>query len=285
MDIVINEFSLDGDFHTIDDFLNSLFEIIRVELVMEEHSLNLLKHYDFYSSLVTKNHTLQDILQDNSYKTRSEVRKFKALLNNLINNPPFWNDSQKHSNKNQYNCEYTDKTFDYSLAEACERDQMVLSFSHDNFKETSIKIRKNSHEMKLHNIFTSRGLLDILYNENMIEPTYYCQNWFINSKISTEYLEKEYGFDSLEKEEINIFVSRLKLFEQLSWNEISSYDGLDFKTYKANADKNWFKGPNYSGKTIYKFRANDKLRCFGYKENEIMYVLRFERDHKHSDHG
>lgn len=285
MDLVINEFSLDGNFNTVDDFLDSLIDVIKIEKVMNRNSLNLLKHHDFYCSQVTSNHTLLEIFNDNSYRTRPEIRRLKIIMSKLINEPPYWNDSQKHSDEDYYYCEYTDKNCNYSLAEACERDQMVLSFLHENFREPSIKIKKNSDEINLYNIFNYRKLLDVLYDKEAIDSTCYCMSWFIDSKISTEYLEEEYGFNSLEKGETDIFIASLKLFDQLSWKDISTHDGLDFKPYKARNNKNWFKGSFYSSKSIYKFRANEKLRCFGYKENEIMYILRFERDHKNSDHG
>ncbi|WP_373031749.1 hypothetical protein, partial [Sulfurovum sp.] len=60
--------------------------------------------------------------------------------------------------------------------------------------------------------------------------------------------------------------------------EISASDGIEYKKYN-----NTLSG--FTGIDIYKFRINQKYRCFGYRKGEIFYVLHFETDHKLSDRG
>ncbi|GAQ17860.1 hypothetical protein OPHB3_1797 [Oceanobacillus picturae] len=285
MELVINEFSLEGHFNSIDDFLDSLIDVIKIETIMKKTSLKLLKHYELYSSLVTKELTLHEILLDNNIRTRPEIRKFKRLLSTLINDPPYWNDDQRHGSSNNYYCDYTEKTHGYSLAEACERDRIVLSFLHNKFKEPDIKIKKNLDEVTLLNIYNPRDLLDFLYEMELIDSYSYCLYWFKDSKISMDLLDEDYGFSSLQKHETKIFISAMKLFDELSWDDIPNHEGLQYKQYQPSSNEDWFRNSAYNDKQIFKFRANQKLRCFGFREDNIMYILRFETDHKISDHG
>ncbi|MEK5136363.1 hypothetical protein NST71_00340 [Priestia sp. FSL W8-1185] len=285
MELIINEFSLQGHFNSIDDFLDSLINIIKIETIMKKSSLKLLKHYELYSSPITKELTLHDILLDNNIRTRPEIRKFKRLLSTLINDPPFWNDDQRHGSNNNYYCDYTEKTNGYSLAEACERDRIVLSFQHNKFKEPDILMKKDSDEITLINIYNPRDLLDFLYEKELIDSYSYCLYWFKDSKISMDLLEEEYGFNSLQKHEKKIFISAVKLFDQLSWDDIPNHEGLKYKQYQPSPNEDWFRNSKYSDKQILKFRASQKLRCYGFREGNIFNILRFETDHKISDYG
>mgnify|MGYP001463916136 CR=1 FL=1 len=44
MELDINEFSLEGHFKSIDDFLDSLIDVIKIENIMQKTSLKLVKH-------------------------------------------------------------------------------------------------------------------------------------------------------------------------------------------------------------------------------------------------
>ena len=70
-----------------------------------------------------------------------------------------------------------------------------------------------------------------------------------------------------------------------NWIAIATDKGLDYKTYNKNkkskryfSDEQWKKG-------IKKFRITQRNRCFGYVNNGIFYVLRFDLDHELSDVG
>ncbi|KPV58169.1 hypothetical protein QJ48_18180 [Paenibacillus sp. A3] len=81
-------------------------------------------------------------------------------------------------------------------------------------------------------------------------------------------------------------MSSFEFFVELSWDDIGRSDGLQYKPYSPSSKHNdWFRNSPYTGKDIYKFRTSQKYRCFGFRENEVFFVLRFERDHEYSDNG
>ncbi len=51
------------------------------------------------------------------------------------------------------------------------------------------------------------------------------------------------------------------------------------------SQRNWYNGSMYRDKQIMKFRASSLLRVHGYRKGDRFRVLRFEIDHKQSDHG
>ena len=55
-------------------------------------------------------------------------------------------------------------------------------------------------------------------------------------------------------------------------------DGKNKKSKRYFSDEQWKKG-------IKKFRITQRNRCFGYVNNGIFYVLRFDLDHELSDVG
>lgn len=82
-----------------------------------------------------------------------------------------------------------------------------------------------------------------------------------------------------------MFKSTFGKFESLSWQQIATDDGLDYKEFSKNkktsayfSDDEWCYG-------IHKFRIDQKIRCFGNTINGIFHVLRFDLDHKLSDLG
>ncbi|PAD85752.1 hypothetical protein CHH55_21940 [Niallia circulans] len=283
MEVLLNELSLEGQFSTIDDFLISLREMIVVQKIMDKGQIKLLKHYNLMNEQVTKTHTLHEILTDNSVKTTNEIRRFKMYLKRLLSEPSFWHENQIHNNTDSYVCTFTEKINDYSLAEACERDRKVFSFKNNRFIDDIIEINKNNTKIDLLNFHNRHLLCDILFESGIINELEYCEFQF-SQNLSFKYIEEEYSFNILTFEEKKMFISTFSMFTKMSWDDILVNDGLEYKQYDPSKN-NWFKNSPYEDKKIYKFRTSQKCRCFGYRENDIFYVLRFERDHKISDNG
>ena len=128
MEIVLNELSLDGQFASIPSFFDSLLSMIKVQKIIESADATLLRHHDLYARPVTQQHTLHQIITDNSIKTTPNVRVFKRLLIDLMKDRPFWTEDQRHDTNDRYTCDFDIAPFGHSLAEACERDKVILSF-------------------------------------------------------------------------------------------------------------------------------------------------------------
>lgn len=289
MDIIINEQSLDGQFETVDDFLESLVPMLKIHKLIEEtDNVALLRHHELYMRSVTQRDTLYDVMKDNRSRTSSEIRAFKQIIQKLTSEEPFWSLSPLHSNRDHYvHLGHASlPPYGHCLAEACERDRIVISFQHNSYKEDSLEILKNNSSIVIINITDQIQLSELLLENQLITHSSYCKFRFDPRKLAFNLLDIEFGFDTLERDELKAFISSFKTFYELSWDEIVKSDGLQYKAYSPSSkEDDWFRHSSHESKNIYKFRVSSKYRCFGIREGDTFFVLRFETTHKHSDKG
>lgn len=151
MDILINELSLTGQFDSVEQFVtNALHPLISL-LNEVDYSHDLLyKRYDFYNTSVTKTNTIHDVLIGSISRQYDEIRKFKIRISHLFDNP-YWEDNRRHSSTCKYL--YNGKNVcEQSIAEACERDKIIISFIHPDFSLTELPIIKESEKIVLDNL-------------------------------------------------------------------------------------------------------------------------------------
>jgi len=163
MEIFVNELSLDGQFNSVEHFVNTgLMPFIRVFNEIDRKSNLLYKKYDFYKSKITSRLTYGDIWEkhmDNPYK-HEEIRKFYKLLEKLV---PYCEDDFKHS----ANCVYLfngNNICGSSLAEAYERDEIVISFIHSSFSNFKLQISKNNNIKIIYNLFQIEHYIEVAFN-------------------------------------------------------------------------------------------------------------------------
>lgn len=130
-----------------------------------------------------------------------------------------------------------------------------------------------------------------------IEGRYPARSWidiydFFNygydgTRLNCSSLEREYGFDDFEKNEICDCIRTFDKFVQLEdWNVVFQNKVLVYKRYLSSAQgKNWFLTSKYSDQQIDKFHCVNPKRCFRHRNNGIFYILRMERDYSISDNG
>jgi len=272
MEVLINELSLSGQFKNEDEFLDSFDSVLKMIKLIDRLNFSLLKEYSFFQSAVTVHSKLDDFL-----KLRTDrARKMKQFLLKLAYSPPYWNENQRHNCFDTYSYNLSN-ICNTSLAESCERDSIVLSFLHNDFLKNNLVVQKNANDMDVYNLIDKYHFLEYMLSISHIEPLKYCQLKFENSNLNFSYLENDYGFNLLEtSQQVDEFITSFKQFVQMSWRDIISSDGLQYKRYN---------GREFGNKTIYKFRITQKYRCFGYREGNEFFVLRFEIDHKMSDNG
>lgn len=282
MEILLNELSLNGQFRNEDEFFDNLDKVLENIKVLEILNFSILKEYSLFNSKVTDNYKFIDFLKIGT----DRARKFKSVLAKLAQNPPFWNTEQRH------NCLKDKYIFNEvnicgsSLAESSQRDRIILSFNHDNFKYPWCTIYKNSSEINIYNIITKDSFLEYLIEKSLINPLSYCQSKYTYSKLNFDLINEGFGFDSLETpQQIKEFLNSFELFHRGSWEEILKSDGFEFKPYSPSKKDNWFRNTDFKERKIYKFRVSQKYRCFGYRYKEIFFILRFEISHEISDNG
>jgi len=278
MEILVNELSLNGQFSSVDYFIKfGLIPFVKVLNDIEPQSNSLYKKYDFYQAKITPHHTIHNTLTGNISRQYDEIRKFKSQLAKLFDNP-YWEDNPKYS----ANCIYLyngNNVCNSSLAEACERDKIIVSFYHNDFKTIQLSVFKNKYKIEIDNLFEQGHFAQIAYQRNLMSFEIYCSKIFSNSKLNFSKIDSKKGFSLIRKEEESLFYDGFRKFTSLSWQQIFVDDALDYKEYN---NKNYFK--NIKEK-IYKFRISQKYRCFGYVENSTFFVLQFDLEHKLSDLG
>jgi hypothetical protein len=292
MEILINENSLNGQFESVEDFikiglrpfigvLKTIFENYKTDL----ESNSLYKSSTFYNTKITsKEDTFNDIWKLDDFYKYEELRKFNSLLEKLYNKD--WDDEPMHNIENNY--WYNNKNVSCtSLAEAYERDKVIISFHNGGFQCEKISVYRikiqPQREVKLCNLLKPEDFTNMLnerYTWGNKPFSNYCKDFFSKTKLNFSKIYSKNGFDLLVKEsDQKLHFDKFKIFSELSWDEIKEHKGLNYKEYKD------IKGYFNENKTIDKFRITEKYRCFGYREGDLFYVLRFDLTHKLSDDG
>lgn len=125
----------------------------------------------------------------------------------------------------------------------------------------------------------------LVWKEGELSLKRYITTRFSGGKFDFSLIDDTHGFSLIDDENQNEFIDSFRKFKELDWNAIATDNGLDYKTYNKNkkskryfSDEQWKKG-------IKKFRITQRNRCFGYVDNGVFYVLRFDLDHELSDVG
>ena len=283
--IYLNELSLDGQFGNLEDFLEACLPLMKCLKFVKQNQGAVYKHSTFYRQKITQNMVWNDLRGVRNDK----ARRLKSLLLSTTDNPPFW-DVQENLSQDlnaQYIMDGEDVTAT-SVAEAAEENAVLLSFLHEKYKNRTLCVRKDGAVLQnIESAVTLDYLSEKLWNKQQIGIREYLCARYEGTRLNFSKMEKKYGFEEFEKEELR---DCLQTFEKFvaseSWDEIVKDRGLYYKRYSPGSDDyDWFRKEEYQGKEIYKFRCGNPKRCFGYRERDVFYVLRMERDHKISDHG
>ncbi|GAB6010868.1 hypothetical protein [Viscerimonas tarda] len=180
MEILINELSLIGQFTTAEQFVKDALLPLSSLLKEIDTTSNLLyKKQDLWSYPVTASNTLHDILIK---RGSDEVTRFKSLLSNLINDP-YWESVQEHSVEIIYICNGRTVT-GYSLAEACERDKIVISFVESIYSTSTLQVIKGIDEIELNNLFAKEDYIELSFRRRIIPYAEYFEWNFANGRCS-----------------------------------------------------------------------------------------------------
>ena len=171
MEVVFNDYSVDAQFSSVEEFVDTLVDkTIPILQTLSGRGDLLLKAYNSYSRVITDQVTLYDFLISSKFRGFPEAQKLKSLLSNLISDP-FWESDSKTEVDAKYCCEFTgsfDGTCPNCFSEALERDRLLLSAEHTNFKTDEIEIQKNAELRKIYNFFNKKNAFKILFLNNCI---------------------------------------------------------------------------------------------------------------------
>lgn len=179
MEILINELSLSGQFASEGQFIQEAllpFSSILKEIDSEINTI--CKKQDLWNYRVTSVAILHDVL----IQRTDEARRFKSLISCLLNEP-YWESDRKHAKNSEYL--YNDSNVcGQSLAEACVRDRVVISFTHDDYTRTQLSVMNNNMEVRVDNLFDKGHYIELAHQRNTIPYSVYFEWKFANAQCS-----------------------------------------------------------------------------------------------------
>ena len=280
LQILFNELSLTGQFSDQDAFVkNGLLPFVGVLKEMQLFTTHLLKKGDVWDNKITPSNTLYSFLINKAFRTSDEVRRLKSAIADLTKEP-FWDTDSKQNPDFTYFLDGVDiDIWGSSPAEACERDNVVVSFVASSASSDPLNIMRNESNVPLLNLTCSGRLTEYLWANNTISFELYLKSRFSGGKLDFTKVDEKMGFSWVQSAEQSLFIDTFRKFEELTWDQIYADKGLDYKEYSGNLAK------VYKDKKTYKFRASEKIRCHGYRKNNSFVVIGFETDHRLSDRG
>ncbi len=287
-DAYINELSLQGQYESIEDFLESNSEFVYVIGWLEKRNYKLLKRYDLYESMITSSYnmlSLSGYRPVNAGKNNDLLRRLKMDFLRMCNVEPFW-----QPDENDVICSLGDIDITgSSVARASVKDGLLLSFDKDDDytdKELCIDVG-GTYIKEVFSINKCRLLAEALFTKGKLNRDEYLKLRYRNTRLNFSKLQEEYGTKQLQKDEFDDCIKSFdKFISYDKWNDMLEDKSLKYKAYQPSSKKdNWFAGTEYSKMSIDKFRCVNPKRCYGFREGDTFYVLRIERDHKVSDNG
>lgn len=156
MELILNDFSLDGQFKGLEDFANYIRDILAPLLdVVIDNKIVFLKKSDFYRAAVTADLSLHDLML---MANEPAISLLKQYIVNLGYCEPYWDTDVATKEEVQYgypihrqepNC----------FTEVIERRGKLISFKHPDFREEKIGCFRNEREINILNITVIEQLL------------------------------------------------------------------------------------------------------------------------------
>ncbi len=287
MEVLVNELSLNGQYQSIQDFINTSFaKFVEIFQILDKQKIYPYKKYDFYNSKITQTESFQAIFYlKNVAGISDEIRKYRTIADKCLSEP-FWEENQQHDSNIVYLHKNRSVT-NTSLAEAFERNATLLSFVPSDFEEEQLEILKENQLKNQINFSDKKHLLQTLYENKLLNFHLFCLHYFKGTKLSFEKINLNKSFELIDNQNIeNDFYNSFQSFEDKKWQDILEQGGKGKNkvglAYRKFHNQNHFNDYNPSS-DICKFDATEKARVFGYRENNIFYVLEFDLTHRLSD--
>lgn len=212
-----------------------------------------------------------------------EAKRYKSTLARAICNP-FWDEVPQQDSNAHYSVGEADVSGS-SVAEAAARSVCLLSFIRSPYEKNPIVVTKGEETTWVGNIWKEKQLYSILFERGELSLEQYITIRFSGGKLDFSLIDDTNGFSLIDDENRSEFIDSFRKFEELDWSGIVTDKGLDYKAYNKNKKSKRYFSDDLWKKGIKKFRITQRNRCFGYVQNGVFYVLRFDLAHELSDVG
>jgi len=290
MEYIINELSIDGQYQNINDFANHALTPLAAILkqLRELDATVVLKKSDLFNAEICPGIHFYEI---NGRYSSELGDKFRSLRSHLaaVQTEPYWDEQPVQDMAATYLMVDGNDVVDVScssVAEAKERQDILLSFPSTRYTKDALEVcRKDETKYSsVHNVASIDSLHELLFRMGALDKSKYFSQKFCE-KLNFEELKERFGFNLISERNISVFLSAFRDFERMTWQQIRTSDGLDYKKFHCNRNtKSYFTDEEWK-KGIFKFRVNQEIRCFGYEQENVFHVLRIDLDHVLSDLG
>lgn len=251
MDLIMNDFSITGQFESLDEFLDSIYtNTLPMLNGIYSQDNNLYKTYNAYDLKIFDDVTINTLIQNSKYNAYSEVSSLKIMLCSLLEEP-YWEDDPCTDYDSDYECKYMGKFTGKEpncFSEALERKANLISFEHNEFKDFKIDILKNIENFYINNAFNKESLGEILFR---------------NKEIGfSEYLmSKKHQIDIIFSNRRSVyFADEPYTSGQIDYNDVISikkdFDKSLEYIAQGNLTSRFSDSINHKGYTYYEFRCS-----------------------------
>lgn len=176
MDILLNEYSLDGQFNSVDDFreymIDTLYPVLQHIIKFQ---FPFLKKQSIYDYKVVQNLTLNDMFKQ--FKSNdTAITLLKNCIVNLAYADPYWDDDVR----TKLDCSYTyfcKSDEPNCFTEAIERKGALFSFPHNTFGKKIFLCKKDTDDISIMNIMDIETLLETMVYSNKEEISYILEHY------------------------------------------------------------------------------------------------------------
>lgn len=162
--VIMNDLSLAGQFSSIEEFVKedgALMAMVMLLNKLPKDKIQIFKKQNFWECIVTKKENLHYILCLTGHPI---IRKYKSMLFNLLDDP-YWDESMTVDTTYTYNQRDITNT---CISQACESDKVILSFDHEDYQDTELKVSKGTDSLTVYNLFRAEhvDLYGVLFGWN-----------------------------------------------------------------------------------------------------------------------
>lgn len=190
MDYYLNEYSLRGQFKSIEEFFQSLREstLPVLQQVQKEEGNVIWKKDTFWKSEIGQGIVLNRIPEKKNERS-AEMTRLKIQLRNLFSKGPFWGaDDEPIAKIKEYQFD-TDFRENFEaincFQKAVEKEGRILSFVHEEYKRDELPVIIDSDNIE------QEFSIDNIYNEVWWEKQSVIKTWRINNRYLIEVRARE----------------------------------------------------------------------------------------------
>lgn len=184
MQLIMNEYSLCGQFNSIDDDFTEYFKsTLRPVLdASVEKNVPLLKKTDFYNRSLTAKETVQDVLR----RTNDPISTlWKKYISQMAFTEPYWDNDIKTRRNSDYQYPMTDE-FPNCFTEAMERNAALFSFPCSACQCSEFLCSRDGEEFRVNNIYAWQQFLQRYLFFHMDDIRYVLENYPYSNGIAVE---------------------------------------------------------------------------------------------------